>query len=90
MTSTATQPIPAPQDGAPHAARDRRITASEWFTSGARRRYDPVAIQWFPGGHLTTFEHPELLADAIRGLPRAHRVGQPIRPNPDTTGARTP
>ena len=48
----------------------RQITA-------ARRRLGPlgVDIQSFPGGHLTTSEHPELLADAIRGLARAHRVG---------------
>ena len=43
MTSTATQPIPAPQGGASGAARDPRVTASEWFASGARRPYDPVA-----------------------------------------------
>ena len=58
----------------------RQITA-------ARERLGPfgVDIQWFPGGHLTTSEHPEPLADAIRGLARAHGVGQPIRPAPDTT-----
>ena len=43
----------------------------------ARERLGPfgVDVQWFPGGHLTTFEHPGLLADAIRGLARAHGVG---------------
>jgi pimeloyl-ACP methyl ester carboxylesterase len=48
----------------------RQITA-------ARRRLGPlgVDIQSFPGGHLTTFEHPELLAAAIREIARAHRVG---------------
>ena len=63
----------------------RQITA-------ARERLGPFAvdIQSFPGGHLTTSEHPELLADAIRGLARAHGIGQPIRPTPDTTGATTP
>ncbi len=47
----------------------------------ARERLAPfgVDIQWFPGGHLTTSEHPELLADAIRGLARAHGVGQATR-----------
>jgi pimeloyl-ACP methyl ester carboxylesterase len=50
----------------------------------ARERLGPlgVDVQWFPGGHLTTFEHPELLADAIRGLARSHGVGQPIDPIP--------
>jgi pimeloyl-ACP methyl ester carboxylesterase len=58
----------------------------------ARERLGPlgVDIQWFPGGHLTTSEHPELLADAIRGLARAHGMGQPIRPNTDATGDTTP
>jgi pimeloyl-ACP methyl ester carboxylesterase len=45
----------------------RQITA-------ARKRLAPlgVDIEWFPGGHLTTSEHPKLLADAIRGLARVH------------------
>jgi pimeloyl-ACP methyl ester carboxylesterase len=47
----------------------------------ARERLAPFAvdIRTFPGGHLTTSEHPELLADAIRELADAHGVGQPIR-----------
>jgi pimeloyl-ACP methyl ester carboxylesterase len=46
----------------------------------ARERLAPlgVDIQWFPGGHLTTSEHPELLADAIRELADAHGVGRPV------------
>jgi pimeloyl-ACP methyl ester carboxylesterase len=43
MASTVTQPIPAAQDGASDAAGDLRVTASEWFASGARRPYDPTA-----------------------------------------------
>ena len=39
-----------------------------------------VEIRSFPGGHLTTFEHPERRADAIRGLARAHDVGGRISP----------
>ena len=51
----------------------------------ARKRLAPlgVDIEWFPGGHLTTSEHPDLLADAIRGLARVHGVGH-------TTGAASP
>jgi pimeloyl-ACP methyl ester carboxylesterase len=43
----------------------------------ARRRLAPfgVDIRTFPGGHLTTFEHPRLLADAIRELAEANGVG---------------
>jgi pimeloyl-ACP methyl ester carboxylesterase len=50
----------------------------------ARERLAPlgVDIRRFPGGHLTTFEQPQLLADAIRELADAHGVGEPIdRPN---------
>jgi pimeloyl-ACP methyl ester carboxylesterase len=43
MASTGTQAIPAPQDGTSGAAGDQRVTASEWFASGARRPYDPIA-----------------------------------------------
>jgi hypothetical protein len=42
-----------------------------------------VDIRTFPGGHLTTSEHPRLLADAIRELAAAHGVGQ-------ATGAAAP
>jgi pimeloyl-ACP methyl ester carboxylesterase len=57
----------------------------------ARERLGPlgVDIEWLPVGHLTTFEHPELLADAIRGLARAHGVGQPIRHTTPATGDTT-
>jgi pimeloyl-ACP methyl ester carboxylesterase len=53
----------------------RQITA-------ARKRLARVGvdIQWFPGGHLTTAEHPALLADAIRGLARIHGVGHTPAP----------
>jgi pimeloyl-ACP methyl ester carboxylesterase len=43
MATTPTRPTPAPQDGASHTASDLRVTASEWFASGARRAYDPIA-----------------------------------------------
>ena len=47
--------------------------------AAARERLGPfgVAVRTFPGGHLTTSEHPELLADAIRELAHAHGVGEP-------------
>jgi hypothetical protein len=31
----------------------------------------------FPGGHLTTSEHPDLLATAIREIAARHGVGTP-------------
>src|SRR3954454_12072295 len=43
MGSTATQPTAGPQDRSSDAARDGRVTAREWFASGARRPYDPIA-----------------------------------------------
>jgi pimeloyl-ACP methyl ester carboxylesterase len=48
----------------------------------ARERLGPlgVDVQWFPGGHLTTSEHPDLLADAIRGLARARNVDHSTPP----------
>jgi pimeloyl-ACP methyl ester carboxylesterase len=49
-----------------------------------------VDIQWFPGGHLTTSEHPGLLADAIREIARSHGVGQATRPTPEARDATTP
>jgi pimeloyl-ACP methyl ester carboxylesterase len=62
----------------------RQITAARERLGGLG-----VEIQWFPGGHLTTFEHPDLLADAIRGLARAHHVGEPGPPTSDKTGHTT-
>ena len=43
MSSTATKPTAAPQDRSAEAATDERVTAREWFASGARRPYDPIA-----------------------------------------------
>jgi pimeloyl-ACP methyl ester carboxylesterase len=51
----------------------------------ARKRLAPlgVEIEWFPGGHLTTSEQPELFADAIRGVARVCGVGQiGVAPSP--------
>jgi pimeloyl-ACP methyl ester carboxylesterase len=44
----------------------------------ARKRLAPfgVDIRMFPGGHLTTAEHPRLLAETIRELADMHGVGQ--------------
>ena len=35
----------------------------------------PAEVLTFPGGHLTTGEHPDLLAVAIRDIAARHRVG---------------
>jgi pimeloyl-ACP methyl ester carboxylesterase len=43
----------------------------------ARERVPQAEIVTFPGGHLTTSEHPELLAAAIRDVAERHGVGTP-------------
>ena len=40
-----------------------------------RQRVPQVEILTFPGGHLTTSEHPDLLAAAIRDIAERHGVG---------------
>ena len=48
----------------------RQITAT-------RQRVPQAEILTFPGGHLTTSEHPDLLAAAIRDVATRHGVGAP-------------
>ena len=43
----------------------------------ARERVPQAEILTFPGGHLTTSEHPDLLAAAIRDVAERHGVGAP-------------
>ncbi len=45
-----------------------------------RERVPQAEILTFPGGHLTTSEHPDLLAAAIRGVAHRHGVGTRITP----------
>ncbi len=42
-----------------------------------RQRVPQAEVLTFPGGHLTTSEHPDLLAAAIRDIAARHRVGTP-------------
>jgi pimeloyl-ACP methyl ester carboxylesterase len=49
----------------------------------ARQRVPQAEIVTFPGGHLTTREHPDLLAAAIRGIAARRGVGAPA--TDDTT-----
>jgi pimeloyl-ACP methyl ester carboxylesterase len=42
-----------------------------------RERVPQAEILTFPGGHLTTSEHPDLLAAAIRDVAERHGVGTP-------------
>jgi pimeloyl-ACP methyl ester carboxylesterase len=49
-------------------------------TPGALRVFERVPqaeILTFPGGHLTTSEHPDLLAATIRDIAPRHGVGNP-------------
>ena len=43
-------------------------------TIAARDRLEPegLDVRFYPGGHLTTHEHPHLLADTIRELSTKH------------------
>ena len=43
----------------------------------ARQRVPEAEILTFPGGHLTTSEHPDLLAMAIRDIAARHGLGTP-------------
>jgi pimeloyl-ACP methyl ester carboxylesterase len=45
--------------------------------AAARERVPQAEILTFPGGHLTTSEHPDLLAAAIREITARHGVGTP-------------
>ena len=47
----------------------------------ARRRVPQAEILTFPGGHLTTSEHPDLLAGAIRAIAARHGVGDAATPD---------
>ena len=52
--------------------------------TAARERVPEAQIITFPGGHLTTSEHPDLLADAITEIASRHGVG-PRTPTADET-----
>jgi pimeloyl-ACP methyl ester carboxylesterase len=43
-----------------------------------RGRVPEAEVLTFPGGHLTTSEHPDLLAAAIRDIAARHGVGSPV------------
>jgi pimeloyl-ACP methyl ester carboxylesterase len=45
--------------------------------SATRERVPQAQVLTFPGGHLTTSEHPDLLAAAIRDIASRHGVGTP-------------
>jgi pimeloyl-ACP methyl ester carboxylesterase len=47
-----------------------------------RQRAPQTEVLTFPGGHLTTSEHPDLLAAAIGDIAHRHGVGIPATANP--------
>ena len=51
-----------------------------------RERVPGAEILAFPGGHLTTSEHPDLLAAAIRNIAERHGVGTPAAEAQHCTG----
>jgi pimeloyl-ACP methyl ester carboxylesterase len=50
-----------------------------------RQRAPQVEVLTFPGGHLTTSEHPDLLAAEIRHIAARHGVGIPVPAKSQTT-----
>jgi len=46
--------------------------------AATRERVPQAEVLTFPGGHLTTTEHPDLLAAAIRDIAVRHGVGTPV------------
>ena len=58
MSSTAIHPTAAPQDRPSDTARDQRVSAREWFASGARRPYDPVAKTMLETGGVEGSSRP--------------------------------
>jgi pimeloyl-ACP methyl ester carboxylesterase len=50
--------------------------------SATRQRVPQAQILTFPGGHLTTSEHPDLLAAAICDIAVRHGVGTSVPANP--------
>jgi pimeloyl-ACP methyl ester carboxylesterase len=51
--------------------------------AAARERVPQAEVLTFPGGHLTTSEHPDLLAAAIRDIAVRHGVGTPASATAD-------
>jgi pimeloyl-ACP methyl ester carboxylesterase len=49
--------------------------------SATRERVPQAEVLTFPGGHLTTSEHPDVLAAAIRDVADRHGVGTPATAN---------
>jgi pimeloyl-ACP methyl ester carboxylesterase len=50
--------------------------------AATRQRVPAAEVLTFPGGHLTTSEHPDLLAAAIRDIGARHGVGTTNQVNP--------
>jgi pimeloyl-ACP methyl ester carboxylesterase len=49
--------------------------------AATRERVPEAQVLTFPGGHLTTSEHPDLLAEAIRDIAARHGVGTSVPPS---------
>jgi pimeloyl-ACP methyl ester carboxylesterase len=53
----------------------------------ARERVPQAEILVFPGGHLTTSEHPDLLAAAVRDIAKRHGVRTSVEPGRPPTAS---
>jgi pimeloyl-ACP methyl ester carboxylesterase len=54
--------------------------------AATRLRVPQAEVLTFPGGHLTTSEHPDLLAAAVRDVAGRHGVRDSVAANPSTAG----
>src|SRR5437868_1169864 len=89
MASTATQLTAPPQARRSDAASGRRVTASEWFASGARRSYDPIVKTMLetPGGEGPVQPLHEF--EKVVATPRARiRARRSTRCSLSTVGVR--
>jgi hypothetical protein len=79
MTMEKTAGLPQHDQGGSEADgyEQRQIPAT-------RERVPQAEVLTFPGGHLTTSEHPDLLAAAIRDIAARHGVD----PDPPSTDNR--
>ena len=76
MNTTATQPTAAPQRRSSDPVGGQRVTASEWFASGVRRPYDPIAKLTLQTARGESSSRPLHVFEKVVATPR---VGPEVR-----------